>query len=459
MADPKSSAEGQTSAASIHAASPTAPAAQSPNQSSHTDDMIINIVQESTSPSRETLNALGHDDPLSLQRHKKAELSRSSIKADYPSGNHRKIHKYYTRQNALIDQFLESGDEERLAALDFEKNGGKVRWAVNLSFAVNFFLFIIQMYAAISTGSLSLFATAADAFMDLVSSTVMFITSRLAAKPNPHKFPVGRRRIETVGIILFCALMTTVAVQLIIESIRSLAGGEGDGGEELHIIPLSFVGVAIFSKFCLFCYCFWLRRYPAAHIFFIDHRNDLAVNIFGLIMSIVGDRFVWYLDPIGAICIALLILFSWVATAFDNVWLLVGKAAPREFVNKCIYVSLTHDSRIKKVDTCRAYHAGEHYYVEVDIIMDEATQLRDSHDVSQTLQRKLEGLAAVERAFVHVDYEDDHNPNEEHKPLYSNGQRRTLREWVVGLFSREKSGQVDTAGNEGLINPVVSKGS
>jgi Co/Zn/Cd efflux system component len=87
---------------------------------------------------------------------------------------------------------------------------------VNASFVVNFFLFIIQMYAAISTGSLSLFATAADAFMDLVSSCVMLITSRMAARPSVYKYPVGRTRIETIGIIMFCCLMTTVAIQLIV---------------------------------------------------------------------------------------------------------------------------------------------------------------------------------------------------------------------------------------------------
>ncbi|KAI1913825.1 hypothetical protein LOZ58_000231 [Ophidiomyces ophidiicola] len=441
------------------------------NEANHGDDLITAV-----DPHPNTTSDANAQDPLSLGQHKKTTLSRSSIKATYPTGNHRKIHKYYTRQNALIDQFLQSNDEESLAAQDFQKNGAKVKWAVNLSFMVNFCLFIIQMYAAISTGSLSLFATAADAFMDLVSSIVMLITSRMAARPKPHKYPVGRRRIETVGIILFCALMTTVAIQLIIESGRALGARRSESGDELHLIPLIFVGVAIFSKFCLFCYCFWLRRYPAARIFFIDHRNDLAVNIFGLIMSVVGNRFVWYLDPIGAICIALLILFSWVSTAFENVWLLVGKAAPREFVNKCIYVALTHDSRIQKVDTvslsahlpfpydpcsdrwdsptnsvqltsnviiqCRAYHAGELYYVEVDIIMDPTTQLKDSHDISQALQRKLEGLAAVERAFVHVDYEDDHNIHEEHKPLFDPAtyqQPRTVKEWLRDVLSGKRN--------------------
>lgn len=68
-------------------------------------------------------------------------------------------------------------------------------------------------------------------------------------------------------------------------------------------------------------------------------------------MSIVGDRFIWYLDPIGAICIALLILFSWISNAFEQVWLLVGKSAPKEFVSKLIYISMTHDPLVRKVDT------------------------------------------------------------------------------------------------------------
>ena len=99
------------------------------------------------------------------------------------------------------------------------------------------------MYAAISTGSLSLFATAADAFMDLVSSCVMLVTSRLAARPSVYKYPVGRTRIETIGIIMFCCLMTTVAIQLIIESGRALGGGAREA-EELHIIPIAFVATA-----------------------------------------------------------------------------------------------------------------------------------------------------------------------------------------------------------------------
>jgi len=315
-----------------------------------TTDTGSATIQRVASNSSDDSNTIRGDDPLSLGLHKRPNVSSKQLKEEHPNANKKKLKKYYTTQNELIDRFLGSGDEERQQALDMVKNGPKIKIAVYGSTCVNFFLFVIQLYAAISTGSLSLFATAADAFMDLVSSTVMLVTSRLASRPSVYKYPVGRTRIETMGIILFCALMTTVAIQLIVESGRSLGEGPRES-RPLQIIPLVFVGIALFSKSCLFVYCFLLRRYPAAHVFMIDHRNDLAVNAFGLVMSIIGNRLAWFLDPIGAICIGLLILFSWVATAFDHVWLLVGKSAPREFVSKLVYMSVTHDRRILKLDT------------------------------------------------------------------------------------------------------------
>ena len=41
--------------------------------------------------------------------------------------------------------------------------------------------------------------------------------------------------------------------------------------------------------------------------------------------------------------------------------------------------------------------------------------LRTAHNIGETLQRKIEQLDQVERAFVHVDYEFGHAASDEHK--------------------------------------------
>jgi hypothetical protein len=40
----------------------------------------------------------------------------------------------------------------------------------------------------------------------------------------------------------------------------------------------------------------------------------------------------------------------------------------------------------------------------------------------------------VERAYVHVDYEDEHDIKEEHKPLYEITQKRTIGERAKALM-------------------------
>ncbi|KAI8872724.1 hypothetical protein GQ42DRAFT_119009 [Ramicandelaber brevisporus] len=362
----------------------------------------------------------GRHDPLQLARHR---LSDDAV-AEAKRRGGKKLAKFYENQNELIDDLLtplldaDADDDEldekaaEMRAAD-SKRQLALRIAVNGSFAANVMLFILQVYAAVSSGSLSLFATMADSFMDLLSSAILWYANRAASEKNTNylKYPVGRSRMETTGIIIFACLMSTVSVQLIIESARTLAKGQGEKDDhKASTLGLIFVGIAIAVKFGLYLYCRAIASYfPAARIFATDHRNDLSVNGFGLIMSILGSRVVWYLDPIGAIVIALFILRSWVATAYEHVQLIVGKAADTAILQKITYLALTHDpENVVQVDTCRAYHAGENLFVEVDIVLKPDTPLRVAHDVGESLQNKLEMLPNVERAFVHLDVDSVH---------------------------------------------------
>lgn len=133
----------------------------------NSDRDILSEVQRNKSNDDDTITT-APDDPYALRDSKRADVTRRSLLIDYPQGKTKKIKKYYNRQNALIDSYLGSADEEALEHEDALKNGGKVKFAIYGSSTVNFFLFIIQMYAAVSTGSLSLFGTAADAFVSTI---------------------------------------------------------------------------------------------------------------------------------------------------------------------------------------------------------------------------------------------------------------------------------------------------
>jgi divalent metal cation (Fe/Co/Zn/Cd) transporter len=111
--------------------------------------------------------------------------------------------------------------------------------------------------------------------------------------------------------------------------------------------------------------------------------------------------------------IALYTMKTWSKTVIENVWALVGRTAPPEFLAKLIYLIWNHDEDIKHIDTVRAYTFGTHYFVEVDIVLPQDMLLNQAHNIGETLQEKLEQLPEIERAFVHIDYEYTHRP--EHK--------------------------------------------
>lgn len=94
-------------------------------------------------------------DPLNFGRHRRHDTSLAQLKSDHPNAKPKKVKRFYTRQNKMIDQFLNADDEERLAVEEDVRVGPKIRFAVNASFVANFCLFVIQLYAAVSTGSLS----------------------------------------------------------------------------------------------------------------------------------------------------------------------------------------------------------------------------------------------------------------------------------------------------------------
>jgi len=327
-------------------------------------------------------------------------------------GGGKRLAKYQLRQNDLISALLKPMEEHTEDAKNEEEEARlPIKIAIYASLICNFALSVLQLYAAISSVSLSLLATGIDSVFDFGSNVVLFWLHRKAAKLDTNKWPVGGARLETIGNIVYGALMGSVNLVVIVEALRTLVSKHGDKLNAFHLPSIIAVAVALGVKFLLFLYSYSLRSNSSqVQVLWQDHRNDLWINTFGILMSTGGSKLRWYLDPMGAIIIALGIIISWGRTVYTEFELLAGKSAPHDFLQLLIYKAATFSEDIEKIDTVRAYHSGPDYFVEVDIVMDGNTPLWKAHDISQQLQDKIEVLPNVERAFVHVDHEYTHVP-------------------------------------------------
>ncbi|ETW86755.1 inorganic ion transporter [Heterobasidion irregulare TC 32-1] len=320
-----------------------------------------------------------------------------------------RLERYHRRQNALIASLLKPMEEHTEDAR-IEEDAARlpVKIAVRASLIANFALCILQMYAAVSSASLSLLATGIDSVFDIGSNVLLYWLHRKANAMDEKKWPVGGARLETIGNSSVPNRMGSVNLVVIVESARGLiTHGDGDLNQ-LHLTSLIAVAAALGVKFLLFLYCYSLRtKSSQVLVLWEDHRNDLFINSFGLLMSAGGSKLKWFLDPMGAIIIALGVIIAWGRTIHGQFELLAGKSAPHDFIQLIIYKAMIFSDDIEKIDTVRAYHD---YFVEVDIVMDARTPLWKAHDISQQLQDKIEVLPNVERAFVHVDHETTHPP-------------------------------------------------
>ncbi|PAV22804.1 CDF-like metal transporter [Pyrrhoderma noxium] len=323
-----------------------------------------------------------------------------------------KLERYHRRQNELITSLLKPMEEHTEEAKEAEEIARlPVKIAVWSSLIANFCLCVIQMYAAISSASLSLIATGIDSVFDIGSNLLLFWLHRKAQTLDVNKWPVGGSRLETIGNIVYGFLMGSVNLIVIVESVLKVAQHDGDELNKFHLPSLIAVAAALGVKFVLFLYCFGIRKSSSqVLVLWEDHRNDLFINGFGLLMSAGGSKWKWWLDPIGAIIIALGVIISWGHTIYRQFELLAGKSAPYDFLKLITYKAMTFSDTIEKVDTIRAYHSGPEYFVEIDVVMAADTPLWKAHDLSQQLQDKIEVLPNVGRAFVHVDHETTHTP-------------------------------------------------
>ncbi|MCL7037465.1 hypothetical protein MKW94_030530 [Papaver nudicaule] len=322
---------------------------------------------------------------------------------------------YYEKQFATLRSFEEvdcmgisntSNDDDYHIAEQHQAER-----AMMISNYANIILLAFKIFATIRSGSLAIAASTLDSLLDLMAGGILWFTHISMKNINIYKYPIGKLRVQPVGIVVFAAIMATLGFQVLIQAVEQLIKNEPSkhmNSEQLvwlYSIMLSATVVKLF----LWLYCRSSGN-QIVRAYAEDHYFDVVTNVVGLVAAVLGDKFYWWLDPVGALILAIYTITNWSRTVMENAVSLVGQSAPPEVLQKLTYLVIRHHPQIKRVDTVRAYTFGVLYFVEVDIELPEDLPLKEAHAIGESLQIKIEELPEVERAFVHLDFECDHKP-------------------------------------------------
>jgi len=295
---------------------------------------------------------------------------------------------------------LENGGEDADSA---DSGSRVVTVAIYINFAANAILLAGKIAVIILTSSLSVLASLVDAALDFLSTAIVWTTTFLSSRQDRYRYPVGRRRLEPLGVLVFSVIMITSFFQVFLECIQRLMGPD-HSVVSLGIPAITIMAATVLIK--LGCW-FWCRLVQNSSVQALaqDAATDVVFNIFSIIFPLVGSFLsLWWLDSLGGLLLSLYVITNWSRTSSTHIKHLTGAAADPDDRNILLYLTMRFAKTIKGIQGCQAYHAGDKLNVEVDVVLDEGTSLRDSHDLGESLQYVLESVPSVDRAFVHLDY-------------------------------------------------------
>jgi len=289
-----------------------------------------------------------------------------------------------------------------------QKDEKKAKWAININVLANIILLAAKCTAVFYSSSLSLIASTVDSALDLLCVLIVWTTNRLVSwrLTALHKrFPVGRRRLEPLGILVFSILMVISFMQILKESVEKLLPSSGEEKKPAELPPLAIAAMlgTIIIKGIIWIGCARIKT-TQVQALAQDCKTDVYFNSLSLIFPLIGIKTgTWWLDPVGAAVLSLFIIYDWAGTGFENITRLSGQAADRSLEKKLLFMAYRFSDVVEGFKSVKAYHAGDHVWVEYEILLKPDTPLRQSHDVVSALQYCCEGLEDVDRAFVSVD--------------------------------------------------------
>lgn len=263
-------------------------------------------------------------------------------------------------------------------------------------------LFIIKIIVAIESGSLIILAEAMDSFTDIVASIAVYISVKVSAKKADEGHPFGHHRAEPISGLFVAVIAAMAGMELIHMSITRLISGET---ASFGVAPLLVLLVTIGVKFSMKQYLENASKKansPALLASAKDCKNDVLVAI-GALMGMTGAYYGYYrLDPILGIVVSLWIIRTGYSIGVENIDYLMGKKASEELVEALKKKALTIPG-VRGLNEVKTHYVGNYVHVEIHINVDGETSTTESHRIGKEVQKALESLESVDKAFVHID--------------------------------------------------------
>ncbi|HID72007.1 MAG TPA: cation transporter [Thermoplasmata archaeon] len=276
-----------------------------------------------------------------------------------------------------------------------------------INLLANFSLFILKIYFGILLLSLAIMADALNSFSDIFASLAILYTFKIGRKEPDANHPFGHARAEPIGALIVAIFIGIVGFEVVRFGVFDILEPSS------HIFSFFGIVVLLITIVTKMLMAYYFKkigkdlRSPAILATSEDSKNDVlssTVALFGFVGTAMGYNF---LDGLAAVIIGFWIIRSAVKLTKENIDYLMG-ATPEEKMLREIEKRAYQVEGVKEVHKVTAHYVGHIVNVEIHILLDGELTLKESHAIANKVQKKIEKMDDVNRAFVHVDPDMEH---------------------------------------------------
>ena len=293
-------------------------------------------------------------------------------------------------------------DRESVSAAQFEKTAVRVS---GVSIGVNLLLSVLKLLAGVIAKSGAMISDAVHSASDVVSSVIVIVGVKLAAKDSDRDHPYGHERFECVAAIVLSVILLMSGLFIGYEGVEKLLHWTQASAVVPGVFALVAAAVSIAVKEGLY----WFTRFYAKRLrsgaLMADawhHRSD-ALSSVGALVGIAGARMGYPMaDTVASLVICVFIVKAAYDIFKDAVGKMVDRACSEETEGE-IRACAAGVPGVMQVDLLQTRLFGSRIYVDIEIRADGKLTLEEGHEIAKQVHKKVETeFPDVKHIMVHV---------------------------------------------------------
>jgi hypothetical protein len=159
-----------------------------------------------------------------------------------------------------------------------------VRVAIYINFAANAILLVLKIIVTVLTSSVSVLAALVDSVLDFLSTVIVWTTTKLISTRDDYQYPVGRTRLEPIGVLVFSVIMITSFFQVALEGFGRLNSPD-HVAISLGIPAVAIMATTVVIKGLCWVWCRFIKN-SGVQALAQDAATDVVFNTFSIIFPL-----------------------------------------------------------------------------------------------------------------------------------------------------------------------------